>query len=81
MAMITEEEKLRRRQSVESVIGTNAMEGIFLDAPTRALMRRFEAGEIEIEQLSAAIDLHVSEMNLVRQISNLPIGRTSVDAA
>jgi hypothetical protein len=80
MALISEEEKLRRKQCVESVIGTNAMEGIFLDAPTLGLMRRFEAGEIEIEELSAAIDLHVSEMDLVRQISNGPIGRTSVDA-
>jgi hypothetical protein len=86
MAIISEQEKLRRRQAVESVIGTNAMEGIVLDAPTRALMRRFEAGEIEIEELSAAIDRHVSEMDIAPQISHVPVDRiaveqTAVDAA
>jgi hypothetical protein len=81
MAVISEEEKLRRRRAVESVLGTNAMEGIFLDAPTLALMRRFETGDIEIEELSAAIDLHVSDMDLVRQISGAPLERTTVDAA
>jgi len=81
MAMISEQEKLRRRHCVESVIGTNGMEGIVLDAPTLALMRRFEAGDIELEQLSAAIDLHVSDMDLARQISHVPVERTAADAA
>jgi len=42
MDHISEQEKARRRQINESVIGTNAMEGIVFDAETLALMRRYE---------------------------------------
>jgi hypothetical protein len=62
MAHISEAEKLRRRQVNESVIGTNAMEGLELDAETLALMRRFEEGELTRQQLSAEIDLHVEKL-------------------
>jgi hypothetical protein len=66
MSQISEEEKLRRRQVNESVLGTNAMEGLTLDAETLALMRRFEEGELTRQQLSAAIDRHVETL-LARQ--------------
>lgn len=80
MAMISDEEKLRRHLIIESAIGTNAMESIFLDGPTLALMHLFESGEMEIEQLSAAIDLHVQDMCL--QLSFVPTERAAaVDAA
>lgn len=72
MAVISEEEKLRRRQSNEDVIGTGAMEGQFLDEPTLALMRRFEEGELDREQLSAAIRLHVQGMLAARRSSSSP---------
>ena len=62
MPEITMAEKLRRQGVNASVIGTNAMEGLELDAETLVLMRRFEDGELNREQLSAAIDLHVEEM-------------------
>ena len=68
MPFISEEEKLRRRQVNESVLGTNAMEGLTLDAETLALMRRFEEGELTRQQLSAAIDRHVETL-LAQQVS------------
>lgn len=63
MAVITEEEKLRRRQSNEDAIGTLAMEGLSLDAPTLALMRQFEEGELDREELSAAVRSHVASLH------------------
>ncbi len=68
MAAITEEEKLRRQRVNASVFGTNAMEGLTLDAETLGLMRRFETGELTREQLSAAIDEHVNAMLSARNI-------------
>jgi Antitoxin VbhA len=62
MASISEAEKLRRRQINESVIGTNAMEGLELDPETLTLMRRFEEGELTRQQLSEEIDLHVKKL-------------------
>lgn len=62
MAQISEDEKLRRRLINESVVGTNAMEGLTLDAETLALMRRYEEGDLTREQLSAAIDSHVQKL-------------------
>jgi hypothetical protein len=62
MAAISEEEKLRRRQGNESILGSWAMEGMTLDATTLALARRFEEGELTREQLGAAIDRHVDAM-------------------
>jgi hypothetical protein len=62
MAQISEEEKLRRRRVNESVIGTNAMEGLVLDAETLVLMRRYEEGELTPQQLSAEIDRHVDNL-------------------
>jgi hypothetical protein len=62
MAQISDEEKLRRRRVNESVIGTNAMEGLELDAETLALMERFAEGELTRQQLSEEIDLHVKKL-------------------
>ncbi len=81
MAVITEEEKLRRRRTVQSVLGTSAMEGVFLDASVLALMVQFEDGMLEIEQLSEAIDLHVREMTTRLTSADSPLERVAVDAA
>ena len=62
MAAISEDEKLRRRNANASVIGTNAMEGLTFDSETLLLMRRFEEGELNRQQLSAAIDRNVANM-------------------
>lgn len=62
MSAISEEEKLRRRQGSESILGSFAMEGLSPDAETLALMRRFDSGEINREQLGEAIDRHVDSM-------------------
>ena len=80
MPAITEEEKLRRSRVVESVLGTNAMEGIVLDATTLMLARRFEEGEIEIEQLSSLIDKHIAHLDLSRRPVTISQGK-SIDAA
>ncbi len=62
MPAISEDEKLRRRNGTESIIGSFAMEGLTLDATTLALTRRFESGELTREQLGIAIDNHVAAM-------------------
>ncbi len=62
MARISEEEKLRRRRSNECVLGTHAMEGLFVDAATLSLLESYAEGELTREQLSNAIDRHVEEM-------------------
>jgi hypothetical protein len=62
MAAISEQEKLRRRNGTDSIIGSFAMEGLSLDATTLALTRRFESGELTREQLGIAIDNHVDAM-------------------
>ena len=58
MALISEDEKRRRRQSSESVLGTHAMEGLFPDEPTRSLLRRYDEGELSLDQFSEAMDRH-----------------------
>ncbi len=62
MQTISAEEQARRRRSNESVIGTSAMEGVELDAPTLALMRRFECGELSRAELGSAIEMHVAAL-------------------
>ena len=62
MPEISAAEKLRRRESNQSVIGTNAMEGITLDQETLELMRRFEEGDLDRAQLSAAVHAHVKTL-------------------
>jgi len=62
MAPISEEEKRRRRDINASVLGTNAMEGLTLDAETLALMDRYAEGAFTREELSAAMDLHVKKL-------------------
>jgi hypothetical protein len=59
MAHLSEEEKLRRRESNQCVLGTHAMEGMFPDAATLSLMDRYAEGELTREQLSSAIDRNV----------------------
>ena len=66
MGLISDEEKLRRRESVESVLGTSAMEGQFPDTSTLALLERFEKGEFDQQGLSAAIDRHVEHLLAAR---------------
>ncbi|MGD0799180.1 MAG: antitoxin VbhA family protein [Acidobacteriaceae bacterium] len=62
MAPITEEEKRHRREGNASVLGTHAMEGLFPDAETVALMDRYAEGEFTIEEFSTAMDLHVKKL-------------------
>lgn len=81
MGLISEEEKLRRRESNASILGTNAMEGQFLDDPTLFLLRQFEEGELDQQELSAAINEHVREMLAARQSLQATTAQETVDAA
>jgi len=81
MAHISEEEKLRRHSSNESVIGTHAMEGMQLDEATLDLMRRFEEGELDRAQLSAGIDLHVQDLLSARRTDQAATVHSAVVAA
>jgi len=62
MPGVSKEEIQRRQNSVASTVGTHAMEGIFPDAPTVAILRRYEQGELTLEQFSAAMDAHAHEL-------------------
>ncbi|MBB5065359.1 antitoxin VbhA family protein [Granulicella mallensis] len=58
MPKISEAEKNRRHRINESVLGTNAMEGLYPDAETLALLQKYEDGELTGEQLSSALNEH-----------------------
>jgi hypothetical protein len=75
MPRISQAEKLRRRRINESVIGTNAMEGLTLDAETLALMDRYAEGELTREQLSAEIDRHVDKLLAAQGLSGVRASR------
>lgn len=58
MAAISEDDKLRRRRSNESVFGTFAMEGMTPDEPSREIFRQYAEGILTLDQFSEAMDLH-----------------------
>jgi hypothetical protein len=62
MAAISEEEKSSRRRITDSVIGTNVMEGQPPDATTLAIMRRYDNGELTLDEFSAEMDAHASSL-------------------
>jgi hypothetical protein len=62
MPPISEEEKLRRQRSNESVLGSSAMEGLFPDQATQAILRQYENGELSLEQFSQAMDSHARQL-------------------
>ena len=64
MVAISEEEKSRRRRITDSVIGTNEMEGQPPDAATLAIMRRYDNGELTLEEFSAQMDGYASSLIL-----------------
>jgi hypothetical protein len=71
MVEITVQEKMRRRQSIDSVLGSHAMSGLFPDAETLALMQRYTEGEFTLEEWSAAMDAHANDL-VVRMGYTLP---------
>lgn len=62
MAPISEKEKLSRHASMQSVLGSHAMEGLFPDAATSTLIRRYEEGELTLDQFSEAMDQHAQKL-------------------
>jgi hypothetical protein len=56
--MVTEAERKKRLEAVESVIGTHLAEGIELNETVHSLMGRFVDGEFTLDQFSAAMALH-----------------------
>jgi hypothetical protein len=59
MPIISEEEKQRRRRVVGSVIGTNRMDGIETNQICQSIMNQYAEGHIALDEMSAAIDIHV----------------------
>jgi hypothetical protein len=62
MATISEDEKRSRHASMQSVLGSHAMEGLFPDAATSALIKRYEEGELTLDQFSEAMDIHAQKL-------------------
>lgn len=58
---ISEQEKHERQIAVGSVLGTNAMEGIFPDPTTADLLERYGTGELSMDQFSSAMDRHAEQ--------------------
>ncbi len=71
MGEITASEKARRHRAVASSVGSLAMEGQRLDAATLDLNRRYVAGELTLDEFSAAIDQHLLEV--VRSFHEEPV--------
>ena len=69
MANISQEEQLRRRRMTDSVIGTNVMEGQAPDAATLAILRRYDCGELTLDEFSAEMDAYAR--SLIRRHSPL----------
>jgi hypothetical protein len=64
MASITHRpvESFDRAAAVASVLASFGMEGLEPDAETAALLARYEAGSLSLDQLGAAIERHVIQM-------------------
>ncbi len=62
MPKISEEEKLSRSLSNNSVFGTFAMEGLEPDEVTRKIFHQYENGELTLEQFSEAMDRHAHDL-------------------
>lgn len=66
MASISAEKGVRRRESVASTVGTHAMEGLFPDSVTAKILRRYEDGELTLDEFSAAMDAHALSLQTTR---------------
>jgi hypothetical protein len=62
MPNISKEEQIRRRNLMDSVLGTHAMEGMFPDEATLEIMRQYITGEFSMEDFSAAMDRHARSL-------------------
>ena len=67
MPSISEDEMNGRQRSVASNLGTHAMEGLFPDGPTLTILRRYEHGELTLEQFSEAMDAHARKLIAARR--------------
>ena len=72
MSFITDAERRRRRNSVDSTIGTHAMDGIPTSEAVRALFDRYVEGDFSLPQLSALL-----EMEAMKVIEDIRAGRVS----
>jgi len=67
MSAVSAEETSRRQRDIQSALGTHAMEGLFPDAATQDILRRFESGEITLEQFSESMDSHARSLIAARR--------------
>ncbi|MDR3745951.1 MAG: hypothetical protein P4K80_07475 [Acidobacteriaceae bacterium] len=73
MALISEQEKQRRHAIIVNILGASEMQGLTPDADSAEIMRRFEEGELDLEELGAAMSRHANEL--------LPAQDEATDAA
>ena len=62
MPPITEEERDLRQRSMASALGSNEMEGLFADEPTRVIVERYIEGELTPDQFSEAMNSHAASL-------------------
>lgn len=67
MSAASAEEVLRRHREIESALGTHAIEGLFPDAATQEILRRFECGEITLAQFSESMNSHAESLIAARR--------------
>ena len=60
MAKITEAERAERHRTVESTIGTHAMEGIRIDPVALSIMNSYADGDLTLDQFSAEMNRHAA---------------------
>jgi len=62
MPRIGEDEQARRQRMMDSVLGTHEMEGMFADEVTLAIVKKYVTGEFDMDEFSAAMDLHARSL-------------------
>ncbi len=62
MPRISEEERSRRRNMMQSVLGTHEMEGMFADKATVAIMDSYVSGEFDMDEFSSAMENHARSL-------------------
>ncbi|HZD50652.1 MAG TPA: antitoxin VbhA family protein [Silvibacterium sp.] len=58
-----------RRADVDSVLASFGMEGLTPDTETAGILERYAAGQITLQEMSAAIEAHVKRMEVKEAVS------------
>ena len=60
--VLSRQETKARSEQNRSVLGTLAMEGLILDSVSAEIGRRFDQGEITLDEFSAAMQAHIAKL-------------------